>query len=56
MSTEEAKPEKENEEKAPPDDDVSGGEEGQASGRKAQCYEMFEKVAEYLNGELAGEE
>ena len=24
------------------------------SERNAQCYEMFEKVAEYLNGELAG--
>lgn len=24
--------------------------------RKSQCYEMFEKVADYLNGELAGKE
>ena len=29
---------------------------GVASERNAQCYEMFEKVAEYLNGELAGEQ
>ena len=32
-----------------------GGGDEVASDRNAQCYEMFEKVAEYLNGELAGE-
>ena len=32
----------------------SSGSEAAASDRNSQCYEMFEKVAEYLNGELAG--
>lgn len=32
----------------------SNVEEDSSSVRKTQCRDMFEKVAEYLNGELAG--
>lgn len=53
MSSEESEAVVKEEEKETAEAEGSAGEDV-ASERNAQCYEMFEKVAEYLNGELAG--
>ena len=53
MSSEESVKEEEKEKEETVEAEGSAGEDV-ASERNAQCYEMFEKVAEYLNGELAG--
>ncbi|CAI7999599.1 Biogenesis of lysosome-related organelles complex 1 subunit 2 [Geodia barretti] len=52
MSSEESVKEEEKEKEETVEAEGSAGEDV-ASERNAQCYEMFEKVAEYLNGELA---